>query len=991
MIENKIEYKTNSRYNGFLITKVVQVEEISCQLVELLHEESGCHIMHIQNDDPENLFCISFRTLPQSSNGVAHILEHTVLCGSKKYPVKDPFFSMNRRSVNTFMNALTGQDFTCYPAATQNEQDFYNLLEVYIDSVFHPLLTPLSFAQEGHRLEFATPNDPTSELQYKGVVFNEMKGALSSPSSRLFEAITKYLYPGSPYGFNSGGDPTEIPSLSHEELLHFHKTYYHPSRSLFFFYGNMPLEKHLDFIAVKALHGVKKEAPLPPIPYTQRMLAPFRKELMYPVAQDADDAGQTLLGFGFLTTSVLDEMTILGLSVLDIILMETDASLLRLPLIESGLCTQASSYLGTETLEIPFILILKGVQDNAEQKLEDLIQKTLIHIAEHEIPEKLIESALHQLELAKLEIGSNGSGPFGLSLFARTALLKQHGGKAEDGLHIYSLFQELRNTIYTKPRYLQELIIKYFINNRHFVRITMKPSTTLMQQEADREKDILEQIQKRMTEKEKQLLVEQSMALLRLQEEESHQNLEVLPKISIRDIPRTSRNFELTQHKENATTLFHHGCFTNHLTYADLIFPMPEIKQEDFWTVRLFSQLATQIGVGTRNYQQNLEYVQEHTGGVAAGFALYHQVDHRDHFTPSFYFKGKSLYRKSDKLFSLMAEMATQLDFTDRRRIKDLINRLWTNVSNSINQNALRYAINLSASPLSRSNAFMQQTYGLDYFMKIRSLMQHYDAQEDELISKLNSMKELLLCNQGAHIVLTCDATEYSTHLENGLYGLLDIPAKPHTPWKGNISIPHVHAQGRIIASPVAFTAQSFTSVPYNHPAAPALGIAANLFENKVLHKRIREQGGAYGAGASYSTMTGTFYFYSYSDPNIASTLQAFEESIHMIGDKKFSDSELEEAKLGILQSLDAPVPPSSRADVAYGWWREGKDKMMRLHYRNRTLEITKEEIVEAVRQHILEPFAKGVVVSFAKKELLERENKKLKATPLKLMPVVEE
>jgi Zn-dependent M16 (insulinase) family peptidase len=239
---------TGQTYKDFVITKYTKLDELQSALVELVHVPTGARVTHIANDDPENLFCLSFQTIPYSSNGIAHILEHTVLCGSEKFPVKDPFFAMTRRSLNTYMNALTGQDFTCYPAASQVKKDFYNLLEVYMDAVFYPQLKHTSFLQEGHRLELVDPQDPMGELKYQGVVYNEMKGAMSSIDSRLWEALAKKLLPDLTYAHNSGGNPKEIPNLSYQELIDFHKEYYHPSRCLFFFYGNIPLAKHLEAI-----------------------------------------------------------------------------------------------------------------------------------------------------------------------------------------------------------------------------------------------------------------------------------------------------------------------------------------------------------------------------------------------------------------------------------------------------------------------------------------------------------------------------------------------------------------------------------------------------------------------------------------------------------------------------------------------------------------------------------------------------------------------
>ena len=246
------------KYKDFTITRSENIEELQAKLVELIHNETGAEVLHIQNDDHENVFSLSFKTLPKSSNGAAHILEHTVLCGSKKYPVKDPFFSMHKRSLNTYMNALTGSDFTCYPAATLVKKDFYNLLDVYLDAVFHPNLDELSFLQEGHRLEFQDNDNVDSPLIFKGIVYNEMKGSLASSDTRLWKLMMHELYPTLPYRFNSGGDPEEIPNLSYQELLDFHKTYYHPSNCLFYFYGNLPLEEHLDFLSEKLLKDYKK-------------------------------------------------------------------------------------------------------------------------------------------------------------------------------------------------------------------------------------------------------------------------------------------------------------------------------------------------------------------------------------------------------------------------------------------------------------------------------------------------------------------------------------------------------------------------------------------------------------------------------------------------------------------------------------------------------------------------------------------------------------
>nr|NGX33626.1 hypothetical protein [Candidatus Anoxychlamydiales bacterium] len=316
-----MSYRVNQKINNFTVTKYLPIDEIKVELIELTHNVLGTRIIKIKNDDDENLFCISLKTWPQDSFGEAHILEHTVLCGSNKFPVKDPFFSMLRRSLNTFMNALTGSDFTCYPASSLVEKDFYNLFEVYIDAVFHPKIDRLSFLQEGHRFEFSKPDDASSNLIYKGVVYNEMKGAMANPDSILFQKIQENLLPDLPYAFNSGGDPKEIPNLTYENLKKFHETHYHPSRAIFFLYGNLDLEKELDFIEENALKDAEAKKPLGIIAKQKRFSKKKTIETSYPIAEKENKEDDTIISFGYLTCQIEDQIDLHALLLLDNILM----------------------------------------------------------------------------------------------------------------------------------------------------------------------------------------------------------------------------------------------------------------------------------------------------------------------------------------------------------------------------------------------------------------------------------------------------------------------------------------------------------------------------------------------------------------------------------------------------------------------------------------------------------------------------------------------
>lgn len=961
-------------YHQFKVVKVTHISELQCILRELVHMPTGAHVMHIANEDPENLFCLSFQTIPANSNGEAHILEHTVLCGSKKYPIKDPFFSMTRRSLNTFMNALTGSDFTCYPASSQVHKDFYNLLEVYLDAVFKPLLNKFSFLQEGHRLEFSSPEDPQTPLVHKGIVYNEMKGALASGSARLAEAMNKALFPDLTYGYNSGGDPKDIPLLSYDELLEFHRRYYHPSRCLFFFYGNMPLEGHLDFIAKHALQDVTAASPLPELPLQPRFTKPHHEVLEYPVTVDEDTADKTMISFGWLTCHILQQEELLALTILEIILMDTDASPLKLALLKSGLCKQASIYMDGEISEVPIIIALKGCDPDSASALEQIIRDTLEHIVQVGIPNEMFERAVHQLEFAKCEIGGNHA-PFGLSLFMRAALLFQHQGNPADGLIIHTLFEQLRRKHVSDPRYLTGLIRKHLLDNPHMVSITMVPSQEMSAKEAKAEAETLKEIKDSLSQKEQQEIVAQTAALVAFQKEQEDVDADVLPTITLADVPVDSREYPLSEEQCGTLKVFHHRCFTNEIVYVDLIFDLPAIAEQDLSLVRLFALVMPQIGCGGRSYIENLDYVQAHTGGIGVNLPFNIQVTDFNAYHPCFAIRGKALHREANKLFSILADMVTSLDFSDHDRLKEIMLKHYTQLQTTLPQQALRYGMNLAASGLSQPSHLANIWYGLDYYWMVKKIVENLDANIPELADRLNAMQQKLLGLKDPHLVLTCDRTIYAQLKSHRFYGLQDLPSRSYTPWNSEFPLRKVPSQGKLVAAPVASTCHIFKTIPSVHPDTPALALAACLLENLVLHPRIREQGGAYGGGASCNTSGGNFCFYSYRDPNINNTLKAFKESILTLVQGDFEDSDLEEAKLEIVQGLDAPVAPGSRGELAYLRLKEGKTHAVRAAFRARMLTATRRDVIEAVKKHILPHYDEGVSVIFAGRELFDKEH----------------
>lgn len=960
--------KAGDTYRNFTVKLSKHLPEIESTLLEVEHKPSGALIMMIVNDDDENVFNICFRTCPQTSNGVAHVLEHMVLCGSENYPVRDPFFSMTRRSLNTFMNAFTGADFTCYPAASQIPEDFYNLLSVYIDAVFAPLLSKNSFLQEGWRYELSSEE----QLVYTGIVFNEMKGALISGEARLSEALNAAIFPSVTYGVNSGGDPKEIVQLTWESVRSFHQQQYALNRCLFYFYGNIKPTRHLDFLEEKLLrHAGKMEKQSLAVPQQKRFKEPVRSIGKYP--SDSTDENKVLFGLTWLTCSVLDQQELLAIHVLDLVLMGTDAAPLKSRLLRSGFCSQVDMCIDSELREIPVTMICKGCSHATAQKLEALIFSCLEEIASEGIPSHLVEGAVHQIELSRKEI-TGYSLPYGLSLFFRSGLLRLHGGLAEDGLCIHTLFQLLRDKLKEKD-YLERLIRKHFLNNPHYARIILLPDADLIAHEAKEERMHLDAKQKNLSATEIAEIKQLNRVLEQYQETPEDVD-KILPNFSLDKIPHSGKEFDLVKHCVNAGEVFYHHCFTNDLLFVDLILDLPPLSKEELPWLRLLVGLILQLGCGGRSYKEHLEFLLEHTGGLDVSYDFSPHASHYDQLSPCLVIRGKSMASKAQKLFEVMKNVVTSVDFTDTARLKELLMQHDESLTNSVRNNPMGYAVSYACSDKS---LFAQMSYlasGLPYVRMIRSLMKHFDQQVEEIVTTLQTLYTKCFVGK-RRLVIGCQAPLYETLQNNQFYGILD-----RTPINtGGWDHLHLHlqapSQGFCIPAQAAFNVLSCSigGLIYDHPDAAALNVAAEIIGNVVLHKRIREQGGAYGAQSILHLSRGAFYCYSYRDPEVERSYQSFLYGIREIAQGNFSEQDMHEGILEVVQSLDSPLAPGSRASTAYYRLRTGKIPALRQAFRRSVLSMSKKHICDALNEHLLPHLDQANFVSFASEEILKRKS----------------
>ncbi|MDE3056321.1 MAG: insulinase family protein, partial [Verrucomicrobiota bacterium] len=677
---------------------------------------------------------------------------------------------------------------------------------------------------------------------------------------------------------------------------------------------------------------------------------------------------RSIVALAWLTAPVTHQEELLAISLLNSLLLEHDASPLRKALLKSGLLLQVSSALDTQIAIAPWVILCKGCNPEDADKIRALIYKTCAEIAERPFPKEEIEASLHQFEFERSEINGD-EGPFGLTLFFRAGLLAQQGVDPETALSIHHLFANLRRRC-EDPQFLSGLLRRTLLDNRHCIQLTMKPDPTLEAREADEEKEALAALQEKLTSEEKERIIRDDEALATYLEKTENQDLSSLPKLELKDIPPHVADFPLTREKRGDLHLFHHSCFTNRILYADLLFDLPHIEREDLPLLSLLSRLLPELGAGGCTYEENLAKQHRFTGGIFSSLSLH--IPHKDPtlVAPTFGLRGKCLGRNHEELFSLMADLFASPDFSDRNRLRELIDQHVTSLKHRLSQKGLSYASQLALSSFSLPSFLFEEWHGLSYF---QAIVEGAKAM-DHLIDRLVSLSKRLFSPSSFDLIVTSEDESWRKAL-SPLEEKLSCK-KNFLPWRGDYALPSVASQARSIASPVASIALGTRTLSYRDPQAPFLFLAAELLQNCSLHTEVREKGGAYGAGASFSPSSGNFYLYSYRDPHLSKTWKAFQKALEKISQGKFRPSDLEEAKLSALQSLDAPVAPGDKALLAYGWERTGRTHQKRAQFRETLLAATSQEVAQTLSTELLQK--EKIFITFLGESLYKKEKDRL-------------
>ena len=952
--------------SAFEFISSTEVSSLNLTVEHYQHKQTGAVHYHLAADNQEKVFMVALRTMPKDSTGVAHILEHTALCGSDKYPVRDPFFMMTRRSLNTFMNAMTSSDWTAYPFASQNDKDFDNLLSVYLDAVFFARLDELDFAQEGHRVEFEEMENPESDLVYKGVVFNEMKGAMSSPVSQLWQKISKHLFPTNTYHYNSGGEPAEITNLSYDQLKSFYASHYHPSNAIFMTFGDMDVNELHEKIDQQALAKFSKQEQKWSVPLEQRLAAPMRIEESYGVeTEDADELNdKTHHVIAWLLGESANLKEQLEAHLLSQLLLDNSASPLRKALEKCEFASAPSPMCGLEdsNREMSFMCGIEGSNVPDAEAFEKLVFDVLNDVAEKGVAQEEIDSVLHQLEFHQREIGGD-SHPYGMQLIFSGMSAATHYGDPVAMINIEPALAELKEDV-KDPSFVQTLVKDLLLNNRHFIRLSLRPDSELGAEELRIEKAKLEKMKAEFSDEQTQAIVQQSLDLKARQEQED--DGDILPSVGLADVPAEIKYPEVDddtvrQKAKLGKNSVSYSTGTNGIVYQQLITNLPELNANELQLLPLLGYTWTEVGA-SGNYLEQQQKQAAYCGGISSYASIKPKAisdnNLQDEMLGYYTFSGKALASNQQAFSELMRETVMQADFSDAERIGELVGQVSARRLQGITGNGHGLAMQVAAAQVSEHAAMMSDISGLPLTQRLKANFGQESAdQAKTLAAELQSLQKKVI-SQPTEVLLIQDKEQLAAHSQSvspwqqGEYVESNFNIESNDAKKLASSAVHNYW---MVDSQVNFCAMAFPTVNQLHADAPPLAVAAGILRNGFLHTTIREQGGAYGAGASQDSNLGIFKFYSYRDPRIEGTFDDFTASISWLLNDAKDESLVEQSILGIIGSMDRPSSPAGEAKLIHHALKAGRTPARRLAYRQGLLAVTLADVKRVIRTYLLQ------------------------------------
>ena len=925
------DFILGNTYSGFVLQRKETIAEIDSTVLLFTHGILGTPVFAIKNNDPNKTFCIAFNTLPEDSTGVAHILEHSVLMGSKKYPVKDVFGEIHKGGLMTFLNAMTGADTTYYPFATLNLKEYFNIMDVYCDVTLNPLLQKTTFEQEGWHYHKENPDQP---LEYQGVVFNEMKGAFSDPIRSIFQHTYSGLMPGSTYAHESGGDPKNIPDLTFEQFVAFHQKYYHPSNATIFFYGDADLHEELSFIQDRFLSNFTSPGAVGEIIHGDIISEPLLVEDGYSVQSEADLTGKTYLAVASVVGTVLEREQITAFQVISQILYNSDASPLKNAIYDAGICKDFGGlFLTNSSFRTVMMTYLIGSDPDYREKFTSLYNTTLTQMVNNGLDNELILSELNKYEFSFRE--SLTKAQRGLDLIGKALLALKHGADPFQSLCFEDLFSEIR-TKALKQNYFEELIQKSLLENPATVQISLKPdpskSSQLLQDEA-----------KRLTNFENSLddvglaeLVKRTMELIELQNlPNDEETLQLLPQLKLSDL-NNNPDFHIVEPDTLTDRPFLiNDLPTNSICYIDFGFDSSAIPSELLPYLSLFGTIVSEIGTETRDYMQLARDLGTYTGGLDTTFSTYTKSgDISTTCNPILWIHLKALNSFLEPALELTTDLLTNVSFANRKRIKEIILREYAWAEHSVHSEGYNLASSRVFSHLSKAGQYNEYVNGATAYDTLKDLAANYDQREDDFLQILEQLRKLVFRRNGLTISITADQDGIRSfrNLCNTLIN--DLP---------NYDLPTLAAefksfspsQGLCTPAEVVFNVQGYSLFSSPEQYNGHFEVLKTWISRDYLWNTVRQIGGAYGCFVQFNHITGNIGFVSYRDPHVAKTFSSYDALPSHIDKLLISKQVLDQLIIGTYGNLVPHQSPAVKGAVARNDYLSGitpEFKSQRIH-----------------------------------------------------------
>ena len=901
----------NNKNHGFVLKETKEVTEIASRCFLFEHEKSGARLFFVKNDDDNKVFSISFRTPPIDDTGAAHIVEHSTLCGSRKFPLKEPFVELVKGSLNTFLNAMTFPDKTMYPVASRNAQDFRNLMDVYLDAVFYPRMhdKPEVLLQEGWHYEIDNPDAP---LRYSGVVYNEMKGATSSPEDLLETELLKRLYPDTAYAFESGGNPEKIPDITQESFAAFHKKYYHPSNSYIYLYGDIDIDAQLAFIDEAYLSHFSRQEIDSALKKQPLFDAMKRVTAEYPVGTEEDTKEKTYLALGMIVCDAGDRLTRAAMSILTHALFMTDAAPVTQALMDAGIGKDVTAALEPQIAQPNLAVEVTNAEPEDAERFYQVVMGTIGKLVKDGIDRTLLEASLNYIEFKTRE-SDFASTPKGLIYNLAVMTHWLYDGDPAEPLFYEQEFKTLREGL--DNGLFEDMLRRCVLDNQHKVLITMKPSQTMA---ADREaatEKLLAEKKAAMSPAEIEQIIATTARLKELQQTpDTPELLEKIPLLKLSDIRKQEENLPLEEKYLKGQKVLFSDIHTNGIAYLSLFFDGASIAPEQQHYAYLLCELLGGVNTDEHSYAELTNLANLHTGGLSYNVTAVTKGDTADDWFVKTVVKARVLVRKLPELGKLLAEILTKSRFSDAKRMRELIKQTLAGVERQILNTPNRVMAVRLSSYFAAASRFEDEGF-LSFYRFLKDLDAHFEERVQETSERLSALLAQMFTKRGLILGVTVEKEDYPA-VEGALSSLLDALNDNAYPAAQQPKENDVKNEALVTSSRVQYVGKGGNYVRLGYKFTGAMRVLETIMRYGYLWTRVRVQGGAYGAAAQFAR-NGLMLFTSYRDPNLTETLKVYDEIADYL--KNFTASEREMTKyiIGTIATVDMPLTPQMKGNLA--------------------------------------------------------------------------